>query len=361
MPVHLDEVCDPALLASMLAERLVKVQRHPSLNLFIYNYTQLCAFQGQWNEVTRACRGLIVDGSGFVVARPFVKFFNLSEHSGESLPGGPVHVTDKLDGSLGIVYPAGDRWAVATRGSFASDQARHASELLARKYPDAGLNPDWTFLVEVIYPENRIVVDYGDLDDLVLLGAVETSSGRSVPLADAAAVWPGPVVQEFDYVSLEEALGAPVRPGAEGLVVHFVDEDFRVKLKQDEYVRLHRIVTGVSERRVWEALSQGLDISQWLEAVPDEFFAFVTGTRDRLLREHAARVVELEDRFRILRDRLGSADRKDYAQAILAQSDWPLHRGLFSVLDGKDVSDLVWRSLRPAEHVPAWNRGEDVS
>lgn len=356
---HLYDVCEPGVLSEMLETRMVKVQRHPTLDLSIYNYTQLCAFHGQWNDVTRACRGLIVDRDGFVVARPFAKFFNLAEHDGSALPSGPVHVTDKLDGSLGIIYRDDNSWAVATRGSFTSDQALHASAVLKSRYSTAQLRPDWTYLTEVIYPQNRIVVDYGDLDDLVLLGAVDTETGRSVPLEAAGASWPGPVVEQFDYSSLEEALAAPERPGAEGLVVHFVDADIRVKVKQDDYVRLHRLVTGVSERRVWEALSQGLDLSQWLEAVPDEFFTFVTSTRDRMLSEHAASVADLESRLVELQARLGDAPRKEYAEHIMAMRDYPLHRGLFSLLDGKSVSDLVWRSLRPVEHVPVWNRTED--
>ena len=70
-----------------------------------------------------------------------------------------VEVTDKHDGSLGILYPAPDgRNAVATRGAFESAQALHASELYRREYerawrPESG----WTYLWEIVYPANRIV------------------------------------------------------------------------------------------------------------------------------------------------------------------------------------------------------------
>jgi hypothetical protein len=43
-------------------------------------------------------------------------------------------VTDKLDGSLGILYPTPDGHAIATRGAFVSEQALHATELWLDRY-----------------------------------------------------------------------------------------------------------------------------------------------------------------------------------------------------------------------------------
>jgi RNA ligase len=86
-----------------------------------------------------------------------------------------VRVFDKMDGSLGILYPTSQGMAVATRGSFTSEQALKATEILHEKYPEwAQITYDWfrsnfdanwyevnyTDLVEIVYPENRIVVDY---------------------------------------------------------------------------------------------------------------------------------------------------------------------------------------------------------
>src|ERR1700744_2448922 len=63
-----------------LSERLVVARRHPTRNLTILNYTERCQYErGLWNEVTLACRGLIHDGAGNVVARPFRKFFNYGQ------------------------------------------------------------------------------------------------------------------------------------------------------------------------------------------------------------------------------------------------------------------------------------------
>jgi RNA ligase len=360
MPTHLTDVLDVSLLEQLLRERYVKAQTHPDLPLTIYNYAARAQFDRCWNDVTRSCRGLVVDDEGHVVARPFMKFFNLDEHERTSLPAGVVHVSDKLDGSLGILYPTSEGFGVATRGSFVSEQAVHATRVWKDRYASAFIpNPAWTYLFEIIYPGNKIVVDYQGLDDLVLIAAIETSSGRSVSLSDAAKDWPGPVVEEFPYTSLEEAITAPARNGREGFVVHFLDRDLRLKIKHDDYVRLHHLVTGISERRIWEVLAAGRDLDEWLEAVPDELYAFVTSTRDRLLTEHASLSVEIVRTYDdVIAGMPQGWTRKDFAEAVDA-TGWSLSRALFLVLDGKPFDHLIWQHLRPEQHIPLFNLTED--
>ena len=124
-----------------------------------------------------------------------------------------------MDGSLGILVPTPGGYEIATRGSFSSDQARHATKVWRERYAGTEVRPGVTYLFEIVYPGNRIVVDYGDLDDLVLLGGVEIRTGRPVAAADLP--WTGPKVATFDFPTLGEALAAPPRAGAEGFVLRF--------------------------------------------------------------------------------------------------------------------------------------------
>ena len=39
--------------------------------------------------------------------------------------------------------------------------------------------PGKTYLFEIIYPENRIVVDYGDYKGLVLIDVIDNETGKS--------------------------------------------------------------------------------------------------------------------------------------------------------------------------------------
>lgn len=72
--------------------------------------------------------------------------------------------------------------AIATRGSFTSEQAGHATAVLHTCYPRFEPPEGLTVLFEIVYPGNRIIVDYCDTDDLVLLGAVDTATGDYVAL-----------------------------------------------------------------------------------------------------------------------------------------------------------------------------------
>ena len=342
----LADVLDPVELTAAVENGHVRKQRHPSRPYVIYNYTEACQYAGAWTPVTLACRGLVVDPeSSEVLARPYPKFFNHTEGHAPSLRAdAAVTVTDKADGSLGIIYPDGDGYAVATRGSFASDQARHATEVLRARYagfvPPAGR----TVLVEIIYPGNRIVVDYGPMDDLVLLGAVDIATGRTYG-PEGVPGWPGPVVESFTYATLAEALAAPPRDGREGLVVHFTGTDERVKIKYAEYVRLHRLVTGLTARTVWDVLAYGGDLDALTEPLPDEFHAWVRGVASELVasvdslaegveKEYAAIVADLPDGW----------GRREFAVRAVRS---PNRGALFLRLDGKDYRPGLWQLVRP--------------
>lgn len=346
----LTEVLDTRLLAEMLAAGYVRRQQHPTLPLSIYNYSEKAQYERCWNDVTRQCRGLIVDDrSGEVRARPFRKFFNHDETGVDPIDGAqPVVVTDKMDGSLGILYWADTEYQVSTRGSFASDQATHATKLWRERYAGHLAVPQgWTMLFEIIYPENRIVLDYRGLDNLVLLGACEIATGRTVTPADAVEIsgWFGPVVQTMTYTTLVDALAAEPRPDAEGLVVHSLATDRRLKLKQADYVRLHRIVTGLSNRTVWEHLGDGKPLEELLEPLPEEFHTWVRGVADGL-RQHAASI-EADGRRaydEVVAGLPADWSRKDFAMAAKERPERGL---LFLLLDGKQLGDTIWRAIKP--------------
>ena len=127
---------DFANLQKMVDEKFISVQKHPTEPLFIYNYTQRCQFDRVWNNETLACRGLILNDKNEIVARPFPKFFNLQEviDQGGQIPAEDFIVTEKMDGSLGILYWVEDKPYLATRGSFVSDQAIMGNWILHNKY-----------------------------------------------------------------------------------------------------------------------------------------------------------------------------------------------------------------------------------
>lgn len=174
---------DGILLQERLREGYVRRQVHPSLPYYILNYSEKAQYERQWDEVTQQCRGLIVHTeTSEVIARPFSKFFNYGEHpEGTFDPRARVEVTDKMDGSLGILIQSS--WEIATRGSFTSQQAVWATQWF-REYANRDFfNPAYTYLFEIIVKWNRIVVEY-DWEGLILIAILETATGHDINLPD---------------------------------------------------------------------------------------------------------------------------------------------------------------------------------
>jgi hypothetical protein len=357
--VLLSDVLDTELLQRHLDDGVVGMRRHPSAPLHLYDYTPKAQYERVWTPVSMACRGLIVHDDGRLWARPFPKFFNAGEHGAVAgraqsfLSPLPVHesfeVFDKLDGSLGIAYrnPVDGRVHISTRGSFASDQALHATALLHARYRliETAMAPGTTWLFEIIYPENRIVVDYGTTDDLVLLAVLDTATGTDLALPTATQ-WPGPIVTRHASIagwqSLVDASQSNMSGAdGEGYVVRFAS-GVRAKLKFEDYLRLHRLVTGVSTVTIWEHLSNGADMGELLENVPDEFYAWVRATAADL----HAQFVTIEERAKAAFDspHVVPGDRKASAAYIVTQPDRAL---LFRMYDSKPYANLIWQQIRP--------------
>lgn len=341
-----DDLMDAGELMAAIEAGYVKAQQHPTAPLWIYNYTERCMWERAWTDVTRQCRGLIVATTRQVIARPWAKFFNYGEHPEGSVDlSAPAEVTDKMDGSLGIMYPDGlGGWSIATRGSFGSDQAQHATEVLRSRYGHFTPPDGMTCLFEIVYPANRIVVDYGGLDDLILLGAVDIATGEAVG-PDWVSGWDGPLAETFSARTLAEALALPPRRNAEGVVVR-LDGGLMIKLKQDDYVALHRLITGMNARVVWEKIGEGLTVTDICEGLPEEFWPWVQETGGELIRERNAIIDSATaEHQRILASLPEGWTRKDYA---LEASKSQLRPWLFLLLDARDPSAKIWRTLRPS-------------
>ncbi len=330
---------EPSVLEQLVKDGWVSAQRHPTLPLTIYNYTPKTPFSKHWTPETILCRGLVLADDGEIVARSFPKFFNLGEHQGP-MPDEPHHVYEKMDGSLFIVAWYRDEIVTATRGSFTSPQATVGRELYLNNgsgtitYPNEGI----TFLFEVIYPENRIVVDYGDARELVYLATIENQTGRTIQ----NQVDPFRRADQFTV----DFRNPPVMPNAEGYVVHFIGEsDLRIKIKFDEYVRLHRLLTGVNARTIWEYRASGRDIDELISSVPDEFYQWVRDT-DAGLRNQVESI--LAECTEAMRD-CPRHDRKTAAEYIKTK---PHSAVMFSMLDDKDPRPIIWKLVKPAADRP---------
>jgi RNA ligase len=323
-------------------------QVHRTLPLSIWNYTPEVQYGQLWDEITLQCRGLVTDNEGNVVARPFKKFFNIEE--GKHTPTEEFEVFEKMDGSLGIVFKYNGEVIYATRGSFTSDQAKWMANYGKEHNFQNILVEGHTYLFEIIYPENRIVVDYGGQERLVLLGIINTETGEELSYDDIIIV-PWDIVERYDGIKDYTTLKNLVDNNAEGFVVRFSNGD-RMKIKGEEYLRLHKIMTNVSTTGVWELLSNGGDVNEFLKDVPDEFYKKVKDYADTLnygfyqVSEHCGKA---HDYFRYGKygDREVEPTKKDYAEHVMKNSHPPYRSVMFAIWDGKPKDKLIWNIIKP--------------
>ena len=354
---------DETLLQTLIAQKYIAVRNHNECDYEILNYTQKTQYDKKWNPVTLACRGLIRNKTTKqIVARGLPKFFNYGEMQQENIPNLPFTVDDKMDGSCGILY-----WndktglpCIATRGSFESPQALHATDVIQNRYKKllgdnyGLLRRDVTYVFEIIYPENRIVVDYGKTDDLFLICAFETETGREI-LRSELTFLPFPHVKSFDGLNDMNEILKIQDPHNEGFVIRF-SNGLRVKVKFGEYKRLHRIVTEISSIDIWTNLMEEKDFTEILEKVPDEFFDWVTKTKNRLETAFLEIDAEVSTIFQKFEAEMGiNAPRKEAANYLRAQKYTGL---LFAKLDGKNYKPKIWELIRPQFEKPFANRDD---
>ncbi|MEH3065298.1 MAG: RNA ligase [Methylobacterium radiotolerans] len=242
--------------------------------LHLYCYTQRCVYDQAWDAYSLMARGLIVDPAARrVEATPFPKFFNLGE-GGRTAPAGPFEAYDKLDGSLIIAFYFAGRWRAATKGAFDSSQAAWAQARLDAM-DTRHLAPGATYLFEAIYPENVIVVRY-PVAGLYLLAAYH-ESGVEMDYCELSRICIAtglPLVASEGFDSIADMVRtATTLPGdKEGFVVRFEDGS-RLKIKGDEYKRLHGLISRCTPLAVWEILAAGGNPDAMRRELPEEFWA----------------------------------------------------------------------------------------
>lgn len=335
-------------------------------DLILYGYTDRCTFDRAWDEYTTIARGLILEkATGEVVAKCFPKFFNLGEREETMLANLPAELgyttQEKVDGSLGIIFNYKGKWTVATRGSFYSPQAQKAQELLKRYDLSFGIDESYTLLAEIIYPENKIVVNYGSNEALVLLAVYDRETGEekspmSLRLIEKITGMPGAKTYGMTINQMIK-LQKNIPKDEEGFVVRF-GNGLRVKIKGEEYMKVSRILANMSPLSLWEAMYNGKVPKQYLMQVPEEF-----------RHEYEPMVNTLENKYSSMQDEiiedlktipqypggiLSREGRKHVALFVQNSKDLKHPKAIFQALYGSDLTladKYIMNHIRPTGNV----------
>ena len=153
----------------------------------------------------------------------------------------------------------------------------------------------------------------------------------------------------FKYDNIAELIATAKKLPAseEGFVLRFTDGT-RVKIKGDEYCRIHKLISNITPLAIWEMMWKGDDLETWRKQIPEEFHKDFDQIEDILKTNHRKLVQAVLDKA----EQLAPLTNK---QIGLMLHELPEHirpfifaarRSLAWDREGK-TKDTLWRALRP--------------
>ena len=231
-------------------------------------------FENMWDAqdgILRSSRGIVFHRyTGDLVINPYSKFFNIDEReecSTERIAeraknATVVEYTEKLDGSM-----INGRWyngklVLASSNNVnrnVSIQLNEAYKIISSNIIEAMQKyHNLTFIFELISPIDPHVVRYDSVRELVLIGIKSTKSEYTFSykkVEEIAKEFKIPHMAIYKY-TLDDVLkmrGDKKAYEAEGFVANF--DGYRVKIKYDDYMRLHNTITNLTPNKIVRAIA----------------------------------------------------------------------------------------------------------
>ena len=273
----MSKVKEQDLSDELLIVYLTRVLRSVSYlqngNLLLMKYSKIIWEIG-WSKLAKQCRGKVVDiNTREIVSYPFNKFFNLDEVEETKQDkvkellekdGVKISVTDKKDGSAIIVTNYKGDIVINTNGEFDNIQITLAKKLFEKKYSYFYNNiPEgYTFVFELIHPDNKIVIDYGKEEKLYLLAVRDLKTFELKTYSELVEIkekYKLDITEAFEYTELSDFLDKALSDeevGKEGWVFSIKNgsDTFMFKLKFKEYFKLSRLKNKPSLKKVYALL-----------------------------------------------------------------------------------------------------------
>ena len=241
----------------LLEQKHITVKYDDNLpDLAIFNYGIESDFT---DPVVQEARGIIIDLNNLeVVCWPFRKFGNYSESYADTIDWSTARVQDKIDGSIMKLWYYNGSWRISTNGMIDANGANTASVIhrtfaalfqSADNYKDIKfdeLNKDYTYIFELVSPENQIVIKYDNIH-LYHIGTRDNKTGKEYNV-DIGIEKPVEYSVNSTTYNLQSCIDLvnKINQGQEsvryeGFVV--VDDNWnRIKIKSPEYLSIHAIL-----------------------------------------------------------------------------------------------------------------------
>ena len=379
----LDYLQTTELQSKYIDTGLIDYATHDEFPLAMLTYGREAVHTNTWDSVICKCRGLIYNTETMeIIARPFEKFWNLGTagmpetdpknfFDTESGPLLDPEVWEKMDGFLATLYEYNGESYIASKGSFHSPHAKWATAWYRANVgsitePNQSYWPEgYTPVFEGICSSLRIVVGY-EFEGLVLLALINKETGEELNQT-SMQTWAernGLGTPNLYDMNLDEARAKSMDPetkNVEGYVLCWRRPGrtpFRLKVKYVDYLRLHRMVSGVSAKAIYNCLAGNEykgDLDEWCNESTPWFSKFVNKWVRALTLRHDELMAAAEILWKFEQAKLETVSkenwdkpavvRKAYAEAF---NKWPGIKGiLFAMYDGKNADAVAWKMVKP--------------
>lgn len=301
------------------------------------------------SSVRRECRGLIFDMDGNIINRRYHKFFNLQEKTETDIQAidwsEPHMILEKLDGSMvsPFIIHGNLRWSTKMG---ITDTSMQAEVFVASRqnYTDLAeelLGDDYCPIFEWCSNKNRIVLDYPE-DNLILTAVRHNKTGKYddyETLLRIGKLYNVPVVKAYDLSdkSIEEVVETVrAAENTEGIVVRFATGHM-VKVKSDQYVKIHKIKSLLGQERDVVSLILNNQIDDLLPVLSKEDIEKLEKFRDHMiyvLESHSADIVHQTQYYYV------NMDRKTFALEAAPKLN-ALWRSLVFQFWGKKINEQL--------------------
>ena len=324
--------------------RLITERSHPlDSGLKIYNYTPKVQFNKLWDGVTRKARGLIIKNDR-IIAEPFHKFFNINETPETeiaNLPNETPEITEKIDGALGILYPAPDnKLAISTRGSFESKEALWGTEYFRKTYKlPLDITEKYTVMFEIVSPVGKHVLKYPY--DLYIIGVRDMQTKKLLAYSEViyfAKQNKLKILPNFQIHTPLHLLPLDAED-IEGWVAMYPKAQLLIKIKTEKYREIHRYISSITYNNILELLEEG-QYDDVISKVPPE----IRPEADKIKNELLDRYNKIEEEIYRLYSKIPDGTQKE--KAIWINRNVPVeYKGLvFCLLNKKEYN--IWKLIK---------------
>ena len=323
----------------------------------------------KWTKETKIFRSSIWDSNGKLISAGFPKFTNWGEAPDVfPLPTSLKNATivEKIDGSLLIVSKWKGYFILRTRGTVDATQLDNGHELEIFKQtilPELAENDknntwDYSYLFEWTSPLQKIILNYGDSPEWVLVGGVEHkdySIWQQVGLDNVAHDFDLKRPNTYTFSTIEDLMiNVEQWKGKEGVCVYSNEGQSIHKVKSAWYLTLHHMKSELSSREkvidVWFNFGKP-SYTEFYEKVETQFdhelAEQIRGDISNIC-DGWKEVLKIEEGMKkFLKEQVSPMPTRKLQAVVVIQSYGKTNRAnfLFKLLDGKTLNDDDYKKL----------------